>query len=217
MTSTATTNGARFQAEVLLDLLRASRARDPDGPPLFIGHAEWFAAYLERTGLRPESAPLFIRLAHEYGQDLEVDGRADRVIERVVEGPVPLLAANVTIGWPMSGSKRNRYSYEDTLAVPDLQVTNERLITYRLLDYGDMVAYDEIEGLLGSAHRGFSRRALQPDRRGERPLEPDDHRLRRPAGFAGSGGEGALQGRDAASPSFPTAGWRKTCPRAGRT
>ena len=70
-------------------------------------------------------------------------------------GPVPLLAANVTIGWAMSGSKRDRYSYEDTLAVPDLQVTNERLITYRLLDYGDVVAYDEIEGLLGRPTEGF--------------------------------------------------------------
>ena len=152
---TATTNGARFQAEVLLDILRASRARDPDGPPLFIGHAEWFAAYLERTGLRPESAPVFNRLAYEYGQDLEVDARADRVIEKVIEGPVPLLAANVTIGWRPSSSKRNRYSYEDKLAVPDLKVTNERVITYRLLDYGDVVAYDEIEGLLGRPTEGF--------------------------------------------------------------
>jgi hypothetical protein len=151
---TATTNGARFQAEVLLDLLRASRARDPGGAPLFIGHSEWFAAYLERTGLAPGSAPLFMRLAHEYGQDVEVDGRAERVIEKVVEGPAPVLAANVTIGWPASG-KRGRYSYEDTLAVPDLKVTNERIITYRLLDCGDMVVYDEIEGLLGRPTEGF--------------------------------------------------------------
>jgi hypothetical protein len=152
---TATTNGARFQAEVLLDLLRASRARDPEGPPLFIGHAEWFAAYLQRTGLGPESAPLFMRLAHEYRQDMEVDAYADRVIEKVIEGPPPVLAANVTIGWPASGSKPSRYSYEDTLAVPDLKVTNERVITYRLLDCGDMVAYDEIEGLLGRPTEGF--------------------------------------------------------------
>ena len=152
---TATTNGARFQAEVLLDLLRASRARDPYVTPLFIGHVEWFAAYLERTGLGAESAPLFMRLAHEYGQDLEVDARADRVIEKVVEGPAPLLAANVTIGWPPSDGKGSRYSYEDTLSVPDLKVTNERVITYHLLDCGDFVAYDEIEGLLGRPTEGF--------------------------------------------------------------
>ena len=152
---TATTNGPRFQAEVLLDLLRAHRARDPEASPLLIGHAEWFAAYLERTGLRPESAPLFVRLAHDHGQDLEVDARADRVIERVIEGPAPLLAANVTIGWPPSGRGPTRYSYEDTLAVPDLKVTNERVITYRLVDCGDMVAFDEIEGLLGRPTEGF--------------------------------------------------------------
>jgi hypothetical protein len=152
---TVTSNGPRFQAEVLLDLLWASRARDPAGPPLFIGHAEWFAAYLERTGLRPESAPLFMRLALEYGQDLEVDAGADRVIERVIEGPAPRLAANVTIGWPTARSKGSRYSYADTLAVPDLKVTNERVITYRLLDWGGLVAYDEIEGLLGRPTEGF--------------------------------------------------------------
>jgi hypothetical protein len=152
---TATSNGARFQAEVLLDLLRTSRARDPAAPPLFIGHADWFAAYLERTGLKPESAPLFMRLAHEYGQDLEADAGADRVIETVLEGPAPLLAANVTIGWPTAAGRRGRYSYDDTLSVPDLKVTNERVITYRLVDFGDMVAYDDIEGLRGRPTEGL--------------------------------------------------------------
>jgi hypothetical protein len=152
---TATTNGARFQAEVLLDLLRASQAREPDGPPLFIDHADWFACYLERTGLGAESAPLFMRLAHEHGQDLEIDAGAGRVIERVIEGPPPLLAANVRIGWPATRGRKDRYSYEDKLSTPDLRVTNERLITYRLLDYGDLVAYDEVEGLRGRPTEGF--------------------------------------------------------------
>jgi len=150
---TATTNGARFQAAVLLHLLRANRARDIEESLLFISHDDWFAAYLERTGLRAESAPLFVRLAHEYGQDMEIDGRRDRVVERVLAGPDPLLAANVTIGWPATRGK-DRYSYEDKLSVPDLKVTNERIMSYYLLDYGDVVVYDEVEGLRGRPTEG---------------------------------------------------------------
>ena len=152
---TATTNGARFQAEVLLELLRTSRARDPGGARLFLGHAAWFAAYLERTGLAADSAPLFMRLGDQYHQDLEVDARPGQVVERVIEGPSPLLAANVRIGWPASPGGKERYSYDDTLAIPDLRVTNERIITYRLLDFGDLVAYDEVGGLRGRPTEGF--------------------------------------------------------------
>jgi hypothetical protein len=151
---TATTNGARFQAEVLLELLRTSRARD-GGARLFLGHAAWFAAYLERTGLAADSAPLFMRLGDQYRQDLEVDARSGQVVEQVIEGPSPLLAANVRIGWPASPGGKDRYSYDDTLSIPDLRVTNERIITYRLLDFGDRVAYDEVEGLRGRPIEGF--------------------------------------------------------------
>ncbi|MFI4942642.1 MAG: hypothetical protein ACHP85_05220, partial [Burkholderiales bacterium] len=47
------------------------------------------------------------------------------------------------------------YSYDDTLAIPDLHVTNERVIAYRLLDYGDVIAFDEIEGLHGRPTEGL--------------------------------------------------------------
>ncbi len=175
---TATTNGARFQAEVLIELLRRSRARDPDGALLFLGHAAWFAAYLERTGLAPHSAPPFVRLADQHGQDLELDARAGQVVERVIAGPSPRLAANVRIGWAAGRGGTDRYSYDDTLAVPDLRVTNERIITYRLLDFGDMVVYDEVQGLRGRPTEGvlgvlfeligeggieWSRMAISPD------------------------------------------------------
>ena len=59
------------------------------------------------------------------------------------------------IGWPASRGGKDHYSYEDKLSVPDLKVTNERVITYRLLDFGDMVAYDEVEGLRGRPTEGF--------------------------------------------------------------
>jgi hypothetical protein len=152
---TATTNAPRFQAEVLLRLLRASPLADPAAAHLFLDHGDWFTAYLERTGLAADAAPLFARLAHEHRQDLEVDARPGRVIERVVEGPLPRLAANVRIGWPARKGGKDRYSYDDTLAIPDLRVTNERVIVYRLLDYGDVIVYDEVEGLRGRPTEGF--------------------------------------------------------------
>jgi hypothetical protein len=150
---TATTNGARFQAEVLLDLLRASAA--PEERFLFVGHEDWFSSYLERAGLRADAAPVFVRLAHEHGQDLEVDARPGRVVELVTEGPQPRMAANVRIGWPSTQGGKDHYSYDDTLAIPDLRVTNERVLVYRLVDYGDMIVYDDVGGLRGRPTEGF--------------------------------------------------------------
>jgi hypothetical protein len=151
--ATATTNGARFQAEVLLDLLR--RSPTPEEAFLFLDHEDWFASCLERNGLAADKAPLFMRLAREHGQDVEVDARPGRVIERVTEGPTPRVAANVRIGWPSARGGKDRYSYDDTLAIPDLRVTNERVLVYRLVDYGDMIVYDEVEGLRGRPTEGF--------------------------------------------------------------
>lgn len=150
----ATTNGARFQAEVLLGLARDRRARDPAGLPLFIGHGEWFSAFLARTGLAQEKAPAFVRLAHEHGQDMEVDYRSERVVQEVAEGPRPRLALNVRIWWPEIRGGRSSYSYEDTLSTPHLKVTNKRVMSYRLLEFEDMVVFGEIEGLLGRPTSG---------------------------------------------------------------
>jgi hypothetical protein len=150
----ATTNGARLQAEVALRLARRARAADASGAPLFLGHAEWFAAYLKRTQLRPEQAPLFVRLAFEHRQEMEIDYRGERVLESV-ESLRPELALNVRIWWPDTPGAPQQYSYDDTLATPRLRVTNKRVITYRLLDFGDMVVFDQVEGLLGRPTTGL--------------------------------------------------------------
>jgi len=148
-----TTNGPRFQAEVVLRLARDARAHDPEARPLFIGHAEWFSAFLARTQLVTETAPPFVRLAYEHGQDMEIDYRWDRVV-RAAEGPRPELAANVAIWWPRTREGPASYSFEDLLSTPRLKVTNKRVITYRLLDFGDMLVFGEIEGLLGRPTTG---------------------------------------------------------------
>lgn len=103
---TATTNGPRFQSEVILRLAADAAARDPTRQPLFIGHREWFDAFLQRTGLTRERAPLFVRLAYDYGQDSIVDYRTERVIAGEPAVNKPLRAMNVCIWWPRRGKAR---------------------------------------------------------------------------------------------------------------
>lgn len=152
---TATTNGPRFQSEVLLRLASDAEARDPQRQPLFIGHREWFEAYLERTGLTRGSAPLFVRLPVEYGQDAIVDYRPGRVVTGTPAVNAPLRALNVCIWWPEREGGPRSYTYEDALSTPHLKVTNERVITYRLLDYRDMVVFNEVTGLRGRPTTGL--------------------------------------------------------------
>ena len=149
---TATANGPRLQADVVLRLVHA--ARDPERLPLVIGHREWFEAFLARTGLGPSGAPLYVRRPYEVGQDLVVDYRREAVVEAVLQGPPPRVAANVRIFWMKRPERPNQYSYDDTLSRPNLRVTQERLITYRLVEYEDRVWYAEVSGLRGRPTSG---------------------------------------------------------------
>jgi hypothetical protein len=151
---TATTNGARFQSEVLRELARLARASDSSRSPLFIGHRDWFGAYLERTGLSAEAAPAFVRLSNDYGQDMVVDYRPERVVGPAEPASGPAIALNVCIWWPEGSGHAGKYSYEDLLSSPRLKVTNERVISYRLMDFGDMTVFDDIRGLRGRPTSG---------------------------------------------------------------
>jgi len=172
-----TTNLARFQAGVLLRLAEQARARRPQGPPLFFGHAEWFQAYLETVGLSAEQAPISCRLSNENRQDAWVEYRKDRVM-RPREGLPVHLALNVLVGPPSRAPVPVRYSYDDFDSTPRLRVTVERVYRYRLLDLGHQVVFDEVQGLhgrptsgllgalfrlIGEAHAVFSRMAVASD------------------------------------------------------
>jgi hypothetical protein len=151
---TATTNGPRFQAEVLMRLARTARTERPHGPELLVGHAEWFSAFLARTGLTRESAPLFARLANDYGQDVVIEYRPDLVVE-TSGGEHPEFAATITMSWPDKKGQPSSYSYSDEVSTPQLKVTNQRVIRYRLLEIGGMVVYGQIEGLKGRPTSGI--------------------------------------------------------------
>jgi hypothetical protein len=150
----ATANGGRVQAEVLLHLARAAQQKHPDGPPFLVGYDEWFRALIEVAGVPAARAPTYARLAWEHKQDVLVEYRPSRVIREVVKGPAPRLALNITISWPAVPGAPSEYSYEDTQSNPHLKVTDQRVITYHLLDYGDMIVVDHMEGLTGRPTSG---------------------------------------------------------------
>ena len=151
----ATTNGVRFQGEMILYLAQKARVRDPQGLPLFIGYENWFQAFMEVTARAEDAMPQYALLSYQHKQNMEVDYRIDRVIREIVEAPTPELAVNVRIWWEDQPGKPDRYSYMDTLATPNLRVTNQRVMSYRLLDFGNWVAYDEINGLTGRPTSGI--------------------------------------------------------------
>jgi hypothetical protein len=151
---TATANGPRLQADVVLRLVREALVRDPERRPLFVGHWEWFEAFLARTGLPPSKAPLYVRRPYEVGQDLVVDYREEAVVEAVLQGPRPRVAANVRIFWEKAQGRPDRYTYDDTLSRPNLRVTQGRLITYRLVEYEDRLWHAQVSGLHGRPTSG---------------------------------------------------------------
>ena len=146
-----TSNGARLLTGVVLELVRWHGERDADQRQILIDHRDYFAAYVEVTRTAAEEAPVFLRVAHEHGEDQLLDYRRDRVVDGVKEGPEPLLAVNVEAGW-RNGPKS--YSYEDKTNKPHLKVTHKRRNSYRILDFGDFQLYDDIRGVTGRATSG---------------------------------------------------------------
>ncbi len=151
---TATANGPRLQQEVVVRLIEEAERGDPERRPLLIGHREWYQAFLRRTRLAPAQAPLYVRLSYEIGQDLLVDYRREDVVEAVTKGPPPLIVANMCLFWPRAPGKPDRYSYDDVASDPRLRVTQKRLVTYRLVYYGDRVWFADVHGLRGRPTSG---------------------------------------------------------------
>ena len=65
---TATTNGARFQGDMILYLAQKARERDPQGLPLFIGYENWFQAFMEVTERAEDAMPQYAQLSYQYKQ-----------------------------------------------------------------------------------------------------------------------------------------------------
>jgi hypothetical protein len=148
-----TTNAGRFGVEVMLRLAEGAE-REKVEKPLFIAHDDWFLALLEFSGVSPDQAPAFARLARDHGQDTLIEHRTARVVERVVKGPALRRALAVTVAWPAEPGGPRSYSFQDLLARPTLQVTNQRVIRYRVIAFDDRIFVDGIEGLNGRPNSG---------------------------------------------------------------
>jgi hypothetical protein len=151
----ATTNGARFQAEVLFELVSTVADSGRLDRPMLITYEDWFRAFLAKTNSTAETAPQYVRLAFENKQSAWVDARQDRVIANVQKGDRPVQALNVLLWWPEESGAKSKYSYRDTLSTPQLKVTNHRVITYRLINFGNRFFFDDIEGLTGRPTTGL--------------------------------------------------------------
>ena len=144
----ATTNRGRFTTELLIRL--AHRARDERwGMQFYIDPDDWFFSFLETAGIGPDEAPESSRLGREHGQRVLVDYRPARVVRRVRKGPIPGLALNVRAWWPEDAHPADRFSLTDTTSVPKLKSTSHREISYRLLEFDDMVMMDGVDGVTG--------------------------------------------------------------------
>ncbi len=147
-------NAVRLQVGVFLDLCSHAQAADPARRPLRVNHDAWFESYLAVTGLAAEAAPTFVRVPFDHGEDFLLDYRVEHVVERIEEGPMPLRAVNVKAGWPATPGAPERYAYEDRSTSPTIEATHERVNAYRILDFGDLVVYDDIRGVGGRATSG---------------------------------------------------------------
>ncbi len=153
----ATTNWTRFQSVFFLELVRRAQQRAPAGGVLFIRPDDLFFEFLAVADLteKPDSAPQHRLLAYQYEQGIQLEYRPGGIVEAVESGPQPILAVNVRVAWYDRPDGSSKYSLVDTLSVPKLKVTNHQVITYRLVDFGSMVAYDQIEGLSGRPLSGL--------------------------------------------------------------
>lgn len=155
-TLTATTNAARFGAEVLLRLVRARQQKDPDSMPLLVLQSDWFASHLKTAAVASEEMSVAARMGYEYQQDAVIEYGIDRVLAKVEEGPVPLMALSVRVFWRKAPNSPSEYSYLDTLSVPRLKVTNSREIRFKLVEYEDMLVFDQVTGISGRPLGFFS-------------------------------------------------------------
>jgi len=147
------TNASRLSTAVLLAVSRPARGAK-DGRRLLLHHEDWFGAYQAVTGLPEDSIPRFIALQRAHGQDQIIDHDPATVRYEVREGRTPEMVIRVAATWPDSEDAPERYTFVDTIADPKMRVINERLITYYLLDFGDMIVQDAISGIGGRPTEG---------------------------------------------------------------
>jgi hypothetical protein len=143
---TSTTTSMRFGAETLLAMVRRRQRENPGSTQFLVDQSDWFATHLESAGVTYAEMSAAARAGFEHHQDALVE-YGPLVVDQVVEGPVPIMALDVTIFWPDSAGAPSGFSYRDTLSVPRMDVYDNRVIRFKLLEYGDMLVFDQVTGI----------------------------------------------------------------------
>jgi hypothetical protein len=150
---TATTTSMLFEAEALLAIVRRRQREDPGNTRLLIDQNDWFPAHQQTAGVTYAEMSETARAGFEHHQDAVVD-YGPQVLAEVIEGDRPLMSLDVTIFWPDSAGAPSGFSYKDTLSVPKVDVYDDRVIHFKLLQYDDMLLFDEVTGISVKPH-GF--------------------------------------------------------------
>jgi hypothetical protein len=155
----ATTNSARFQSAVFQHLIERAMERRPTGGTLVIPYDALWWEFLIVAGIgagEEGRAPIGRRLAFDYHQSIDVSyGPPEDVVRLIKRGPAPRLAANVRLYWADRPDGVRKYSFSDTLSVPQLKVTNYQEETFRFLVFDGMTVLDDIEGISGRPLTGL--------------------------------------------------------------
>jgi hypothetical protein len=143
---TSTTTSIRFAGEALLAIVQRRKQDAPASTHLLINHADWFSAHRETAGVPYARMSQAARASLERRRDALVD-YGPRVVERVEKGPIPLLALDVTLFWPDTGDAPAEFSYRDALSDPPLDVYNQRVVRFRVVQYPNLLLIDRISGI----------------------------------------------------------------------
>jgi hypothetical protein len=143
---TSTTTAMLFGTRALLAIVHHRQQDAPGSTQFLISHDDWFAAHLETAGVPYAEMSPSARSAFEYRQDLLID-YGPQVVERTIEGPIPITALDATLFWPDSGDAPSEFSYKDTASVPKLDMFNQRIIRFKVLEYDDMLMFDQVSGI----------------------------------------------------------------------
>jgi len=108
-----------------------------------------------REALTEATAPLYARLAHQHGQDMLVEYRTDRVVEKVVTGPPPAARARCGRLLAGPGRRRRRVLVPGSVSpIPRCRSRTTARSANRVLVFEDRVFVDQIEGLTGRPNSG---------------------------------------------------------------
>lgn len=142
---TSTTTSMLFGSQALLAIVRR-RLRDAPGETQFtIDHADWFAAHLETAGVSYAEMSESARAGYRYRQDVLVS-YGPHVVEAVEQGPAPRTVLDVVI-FSTDPEGPAEFGYRDTLSVPKVDVFNERVIRFKMLEYDSVLVFDQVTGI----------------------------------------------------------------------